>query len=103
MEKITAAVPLAANLPTDQKAGQDTQLKELRDAAEQFEALFMGQFMQAARKSQLSDGLFQSDAGDTYTAMLDQKYATEVAGGTNLGIADALVAQFSRLVTAKQD
>ena len=38
MEKITAAVPLAANLPADKKAAQDTQLKELRDAAEQFEA-----------------------------------------------------------------
>ncbi|WP_439139301.1 rod-binding protein [Roseicyclus sp.] len=69
---------------------------ELRQAAEEFEAMFLNQFLQQARKSQLSDGLLTSSAGDTFQGMLDQEYSRAASGGVSLGIADALYAQFAQ-------
>ena len=69
---------------------------ELRQAAEEFEAMFLDYFLQQARKSQLADGLLRSSAGETFQGMLDQEYARTASGGLSLGIADALYAQFAR-------
>lgn len=69
---------------------------ELRQAAEEFEAMFLNQFLQQARKSQLAEGLLSSSAGDTFQGMLDQEYARAASGGLSLGIADALYAQLAR-------
>lgn len=69
---------------------------ELRQAAEEFEAMFLNQFLQQARKSQLADGLLTSSAGETFQGMLDQEYARAASSGLSLGIADALYAQFSK-------
>lgn len=76
---------------------------ELRQAAEEFEAMFLNSFLQQARKSQLSDGLLTSSAGDTFHGMLDQEYARAASGGVSLGIADALYAQFSRHLPRADD
>lgn len=70
--------------------------RELRQAAEEFEAMFLNQFLQQARKSQLADGLLTSSAGDTFRGMLDQEYARAASNGMSLGIADALYAQLYR-------
>jgi Rod binding domain-containing protein len=76
---------------------------QLRQAAEEFEAMFLNQFLQQARKSQLSDGLLTSSAGDTFQGMLDQEYARAASGGLSLGIADALYAQFARHLPQADD
>jgi peptidoglycan hydrolase FlgJ len=76
---------------------------ELRQAAEEFEAMFLNQFLQQARKSQLSDSLLTSSAGDTFQGMLDQEYARTASGGMSLGIADALYAQFARHLPRADD
>jgi Rod binding domain-containing protein len=68
----------------------------LRQAAEEFEAMFLDYFLQQARKSQLADGLMRSSAGETFQGMLDQEYARTASGGLSLGIADALYAQLAR-------
>lgn len=70
--------------------------RELRQVAEEFEAMFLNQFLQQARNSQLADGLLNSSAGDTFQGMLDQEYARAASNGISLGVADALYAQFSR-------
>ena len=76
---------------------------QLRQAAEEFEAMFLNQFLQQARKSQLSDGLLTSSAGDTFQGMLDQEYARAASGGLSLGIADALYAQFAQHLPRADD
>lgn len=76
---------------------------ELRQAAEEFEAMFLNQFLQQARKSQLADGLLTSSAGDTFQGMLDKEYARSASSGLSLGIAGALYAQFSRHVPQTGD
>jgi flagellar protein FlgJ len=76
---------------------------QLRQAAEEFEAMFLNQFLQQARKSQLAEDLLTSSAGDTFRGMLDQEYARAASNGLSLGIADALYAQFSQHLPRADD
>ena len=73
----------------------DSRPTDLRAAAEQFEALFIHQLLKQARSAKLADDILGSDAGDTYTEMLDQERAKQLSSKMNLGIAEALVLQFS--------
>lgn len=69
---------------------------ELINVAEQFEALFVEQLLQAARQSNLDDGLFENEETNTYREMLDKEYAKNIAKNAPLGIADAIQQQFGR-------
>ena len=73
----------------------DSRPNDLRAAAEQFEALFIQQLLKQARSAKLADDILGSEAGDTYTEMLDQERAKQLSAKMNLGIADALIQQFS--------
>ena len=73
----------------------DSRPTELQAAAEQFEALFIQQLLKQARSAKLADDILGSEAGDTYTEMLDQERAKQLSAKMNLGIADALSQQFS--------
>ena len=66
---------------------------DLREAAEQFEAIFLNEFIKHARKAKLADDILGSDAQDTYQEMMDRELSTQLAGRVNLGIAEALVRQ----------
>ena len=68
---------------------------DLHAAAEQFEALFIHQLLKQARSAKLADDILGSEAGDTYTEMLDQERAKQLSAQMNLGIAEALVLQFA--------
>ena len=86
---IQAARTTAANSslkPLDRNA-------DLREAAEQFEAIFLNEFIKQARKAKLADDILGSDAQDTYQEMMDRELSTQLAGRVNLGIAEALVRQ----------
>ena len=67
---------------------------ELREAAEQFEAIFLNQWIQQARNTKLADDILGSSSIDKYQEMLDREYASSLASGVNLGIAEALIRQF---------
>ena len=67
---------------------------ELKQVAEQFEALFVEKMMEAARKSELAEGLLNNKGSETFYSLLDQEYAGLTSQTSSLGIADALVAQF---------
>ena len=73
----------------------ESQPTDLRAAAEQFEALFIHQLLKQARSAKLADDILGSEAGDTYTEMLDQERAKQLSSQIKLGIAEALVLQFS--------
>ena len=67
---------------------------DLREVAEQFEAIFIQTLLKQARQSKLADDILGSSAGDNYTEMLEQERAKSMAQNMNLGIAEALVKQF---------
>jgi len=66
---------------------------ELRDVAEQFEAIFINQFLAQSRKTKLADDIFGNKGTETYSSLLDQERAQQLASSVDLGIADALVRQ----------
>ena len=76
--------------------------KELRDVAEQFEAIFIHQMLKQARQSKIAEGIFNSEAQDTFNNMLDMEYSEILSKKNNFGIADALIKQFQPHVQPKK-
>ena len=68
--------------------------QELKDVAEQFEAIFVHQMLKQARQGKLAEGLFSSEAQDTFNNMIDIEYSQILSKKSNFGIADALIKQF---------
>ena len=68
--------------------------QELKDVAEQFEAIFVHQMLKQARQGKLAEGLFSSESQDTFNNMLDIEYSQILSKKSNFGIADALIKQF---------
>ena len=75
---------------------QREKVSDLEQAAEQFEALFIQQLLKQARSAKLADDILGSEAGDTYTEMLDQERAKHMSVTMDLGIAEALIGQFGK-------
>ena len=50
--------------------------------------------LKQARQSKLADGMFNSEAQDTFNNMLDMEYSQVLSKKNNFGIADALIKQF---------
>ncbi|HIQ40818.1 MAG TPA: flagellar biosynthesis [Sulfurivirga caldicuralii] len=73
----------------DQKAA-------LREAAKQFEALFLEMFLKQARKVNFDDeGLLSSERVSFYQAWYDKQLAQDIAAKGSMGLADQLVRQLS--------
>ena len=66
---------------------------DLQEVAEQFEAIFINQFLAQSRKTKLAEDLFGNKGTETYNSLLDQERAQQLASSVDLGIADALVRQ----------
>ena len=71
---------------------------ELKEVAEQFEAIFLNFFLKQARAAKLAEDPLSNSASDTYRDMLDQEYATSLSGDVDLGIAEGLMRQFGKFV-----
>ncbi|MFN3919486.1 MAG: flagellar assembly peptidoglycan hydrolase FlgJ [Methylohalobius sp.] len=78
---------------------QDSALKE---AAKQFEALFVQMLLQQMRQASFGDPIFASDQLKFYREMHDQQLALHLAERGSLGLADMLVAHLSER-SAKPD
>ena len=73
IEAARATAENASLKPLDRNA-------DLREAAEQFEAIFLNEFIKQARKAKLADDILGSDAQDTYQDMMDRELSTQLAG-----------------------
>ena len=51
---------------------------DLREAAEQFEAIFLNEFIKQARKAKLADDILGSEAQDTYQDMMDRELSAQL-------------------------
>ncbi len=69
---------------------------ELMAVAEQFEAMFVQELMKASRAAKLFDDPLETSASQPFTDMMDQKLALQVSNEKSLGIAEAIVNQFSK-------
>ncbi len=68
----------------------------LREAAGQFEALFIQMMLKSMRDASLGEGLLDSDAGKTYQGMFDRQIAIELSRHQGLGLAEMMVQQLGR-------
>ena len=89
IEAARATAENASLKPLDRNA-------DLRQAAEQFEAIFLNEFIKQARKAKLAEDIFGSEAQDTYQDMMDRELSSQLAGRVNLGIAEALLRQLAQ-------
>jgi flagellar protein FlgJ len=108
---MTASVnsPVSASFALDSKALASLQAtsraapdKALKQAATQFEAVFMNMLLKSMRESIPQDGATDSDATRTYTGMLDQQMAQSLSG-KGVGLADLIVKQLSRQMGTPAD
>jgi flagellar protein FlgJ len=66
----------------------------LKQAAQQFEAVFMNMLMKSMREATPQDGMLDSDQTRMYTSMLDQQLTQRMAS-RGIGLADVMVRQLS--------
>jgi flagellar protein FlgJ len=71
----------------------------LKQAAQQFESVFMNMMLRAMREATPQDGMFDSDQTRMFTGMLDQQLA-QTMSARGVGLADVMVKQLSRGMAA---
>ena len=77
--------------------------QDLKNVAEQFESIFVHQMLKQARQSRLAEGVFSSEAQDTFNNMLDVEYSQILSKKNNFGIAEALIKQFQPHFHSKKE
>ena len=67
----------------------------LQKVAKQFEALFLNNILKGMRSAKLADGVFESNATDSYNEMYDKQLSVHLAGNPGVGLADLIVKQLT--------
>ncbi len=75
------------------KANGDDKQGALKEAAKQFEAIFLNMMLKQMRDASFGDPLFDSSASDTYRDMFDQQLALNLSESGSLGIAEMIERQ----------
>ena len=73
---------------------KDKKDQDLINVANQFEAIFVHQMLKQARQGKLADGIFNSEAQDTFNNMLDMEYSEILSKKNNFGIAEYQISKF---------
>lgn len=102
------AVNPSAALATDTRslealkssAGRDPKAA-VKEAAKQFEALFMQQLMKSMRDASMSSGMLDNEGSKLGTEMLDTQFATKMTGLPG-GLADIIAKQLERQMSGAQ-
>jgi flagellar protein FlgJ len=91
---------MAAGLKTTGE--YQTQPQSIKDAAEAFEALFIGQLLKSAREARSSGGLDDSDnSGSPMMELADEHLSQQIAKGGGCGFAKAIMTQLDQSATAQ--
>ena len=67
----------------------------VREAAKQFESLFMNELMKSMRASTMQSGMLDSTGGQVSTEMLDTQFASQLSGRRG-GLSEAIMKQLER-------
>ncbi|MBA3058168.1 MAG: flagellar assembly peptidoglycan hydrolase FlgJ [Gammaproteobacteria bacterium] len=76
------------------QAGQKTP-EAIKEAAKQFESLFMRELIKSMREATMKSGMLDSPGGDLGGDLLDQQLAVQMSGKPG-GLSDLIAAQLSR-------
>jgi peptidoglycan hydrolase FlgJ len=69
----------------------------LKQAALQFETLFLDMMLKSMRSAAPGDSLFDSEETKTFTGLLDHEFSRKLAAQGGLGLADLLLRQLAQL------
>jgi flagellar protein FlgJ len=99
----TPPAPPASTSPAPQGASaKQGERAKLKEAAKQFEAIFIRQMLAAARKTSFDDGLFDGQGMDTFRQMQDERFADIASQTGALGLASMIEAQLARHLPQEQ-
>jgi len=82
------------------QAGQKTP-EAIKEAAKQFESLFMRELIKSMREATMKSGMLDSPGGDLGADLLDQQFAVQMSGKPG-GLSDLIAAQLSRQTGAPE-
>ncbi len=86
------------------KASQAANQKQMRDAAKDFEAFFIGQMMEHMTAGIETNETFGGGHGeDMWKSMLNQEYGKEIAKSGRLGIGDQLLQGMIKMQEARDN
>ena len=77
------------------QAGQEKSPAAIKEAAKQFESLFMRELMKSMRQATMKSGMNDSAGENLGTDMLDQQFAVQMSGRPG-GLSDLIAKQLSR-------
>ncbi|MBB3033984.1 rod-binding protein [Alteriqipengyuania lutimaris] len=101
---MTALTPMDFSLvrqPTPiggERSAAATERQELREAAQQFEAILLRQMLSSARSTDFGGNDLFENGDETFTEMRDERFADIAASSGQLGFADAIERQLARFL-----
>ena len=95
--------PLAPSAALSAAPAPPARQQSLREAARQFEAIFLRQLLATARAADFGDGadLFGGAGEETFAEMRDAHFADLAAGSDMIGLATAIETQLARFAPAE--
>jgi flagellar protein FlgJ len=90
----------AKGLDSLRRSARENSPEALKNAAKQFEALFMNMVMKSMREASPQDSLVDNDQSRMYTSMLDQQMTQNLAS-KGVGLAEVLIRQLSTTMAAQ--
>lgn len=89
----------ASSLNSLKQAARENTPESVKEAAKQFEALFVNMMLKSMRDATPKEGIFDSEHSRTFTSMLDQQLSQKIAN-RGLGLADMLAKQMQGGINA---
>ncbi len=100
--ELTADAARTAQLATE-AAAQSGDSRRIREAAEQFEAVFLAQMLSPMFETLGTGGMFGGGSGERiYRSLLVEEYGKAVARSGGVGIADQVEQEMLKLQEARQ-
>ena len=91
--------PVSGSAPAAAPAMQQSpQHKQLVEAAQAFEAVFLRQMIGSMRQASLGEDVLGSSATDQFRSMSDDRLADQMASTGGFGISKMLIKQFDKQV-----
>lgn len=91
-----STAPIASSQPVAAPKAVDPARAELREAAQQFEAILLRQMLASARTTNFGGSELFGKSDDTFREMRDARFAEVAAGSGQLGFAAAIERQLAR-------
>ena len=76
-------------------AARENSPEAIKQAAKQFESLFLNMIMKSMREAKLGDGIMDNEQSKFFQEMYDQQMALNLAGNPGVGLADLIAKQLS--------